>query len=217
MKNNRDSIQYDIKFHSKNQASSIGIISGADSPKNEKKMKELENFYEYASHIIKPFHRTFEDVGEMLINKYHATLHTPNEKELTVLKSNVILNKYIHILDEEQIIESNSLKINQNGFLKMNSLINKAREYDADKIGLSFIFYHIEKLNDKECDEFILIGMEKQSEYIEILHDTDGMLSTEILLFNVITEDDIALKSVRFKAYACMLRSNNVLDYQYDR
>lgn len=191
------------------------IFFSSDGPSEE----EENRFLASATEQIKPCERTFEELERYLMEKYQAVPHALSSIQLNVLKANVILAYFSHILEEPMTLEGNPREEEQKDYFKHSKAkFLKAKEYPADKLGLEFKAYRIPeglrmrnqkkelKAIDSGCTEKdIIIEVETTTKYLSISNGNEEMMS-DLVLFKGVSEKDIIEKSPRFIEYAYVLR-----------
>ncbi len=214
MTNKNKNIHFQLHSRDKKEARAIGIISGAVSPEIEKQMEEREAYFNYASKVIKPCDRKFEEIAKLLIGKYGGCQYTPSNNEVEIFKAMVILNHFPEVIKKEHSIDENSKKKEITKYYEYDTYLKQARKYSADKLGLKMKFYRIPKSKNSNTNDYIRVRIEEKSEYVEVDNDSEEMLSLELLLFSGISKLDIESQNNKFKAYALMMLSLGKLKYE---
>lgn len=179
---------------------SIGLIYGTSNPERD---AERETFLAFAATQIKANARLFEEIEEHLIAAYQA-VPCQSERELRILKINVIANCFPEVLDlpaplpenatEEQRLEYASRVTGFEAF-------DQAENYPAEKLGLLMRVYTIPNGKPKGA----IICMEMKTHYMS-LSNAPKEVSDELRVWQGVSQEDIDHKSPRFVAYADALR-----------
>lgn len=222
---------FNIRFKNKSKAGAIGIIGGASGPTaiyvskdKEKKEQEQEKFLLYAAEQLTPCKRTFNELEEYLIEKYHAVPHTLLPHELKILKANVIMNHFDYVLDKPEPLGQNPTKKEIRRYFEKDTSFLQAKEYPSEKLGLELKAYKLtnfpsrlrkeRELKNKEQYENtnscytgndVIVEMEMKSQYLSIVNGDDEIIY-DLLLYSGISEQDIKEKNPRFIAYAYALK-----------
>ncbi len=218
-----------FNFHYKKKRSSavsIGIIGGADGPTAifTSSHEEQDRFLSLAAEKIKPCEKTFEQLEQYLVSRYHAVHHTLLPHELRVLKANVIVNHFSEVLDKPKPLSDNPTQQEINAYCEKD-IFGQGREYPAEKLGLDMRAYKIAKeiipiakkrlFNKREQygkahssygEDDMIIEIEMKSGYFSILNGTDEVMN-DLILYRGVSGLDIAKRTPRFIGYAYTLKN----------
>ena len=216
---------FKLNFSKKNEAGAIAIIGGASGQtaiythkRDEKKQKEHNDFLDFAAEKIIPCNKTIIELEEYITNKYGAKPHTLSEKEVKVLKANVILNYFNDVIHKPEPLKENPTKKELIEYYKKDTSFRQAREYPEEKLGLVFKAYKLTNVEYKTRDENncsninfedeVVLERELKTEYINLRNGSQDIIH-DLLLYKGVSEKDIMEKSPRFIAYAYTLRYLN--------
>lgn len=211
-------------FGKKNKASAIGIIGGASGPTAifMADAKEQKEFLAYAAEQITPCDRSFKQLEEYLIEKYHAISHTLLAHELDTLKANVILNCFGDVVERPAPLGENPTEKELRAYAEQDTSFYQARQYPAEKLGLEMKAYKLpgapsvfkEETELKRSSRFriasyteddVIVEMEMKSEYLCSLNGGKEVMD-DLIMYRGVSEKDIKEKSNRFIAYAYTLK-----------
>lgn len=188
-------------FKKNNMSCSIGIIGMSNSLKNEQTNLNDDKFLDYAATQIKENYRPFTEIIDYIIKKYGAVPHALSEKQLQLLKANVILNHFREVLDLPIPLRKNPTKKQLIKYVKNDTTFEQAKNYPAEKLGLIMKAYKLPADDDKE----IIVKLEITTNYI-CMDNASRKFADELFLFQGVTQEDIDNKTPRFIAYANTLR-----------
>ena len=168
------------------------------TPEEEtKKEAERKAFLEYAATKIAPNSHEFSKIEDYLIEKYNVEPYTMTERQLKVLKSNVIVNRFPEVLHLPEPPGENATQEERLEYFQNDTSFEQAREYPAEKLGLLFKAYKIP--NDSENET--IVKMEMTTQYMCMDHPSDEFLN-DINLWLGVTQEDIDNKTPGFIIYA---------------
>lgn len=194
----------------KNEAAAIGIIGGADGPtevfiagNNVTNNSDRRTFLKYAKTKIKANYRSLCELEKYLIENYNAVPYQLSERQLEILKANVIMNRFREVLVLPEPLGENPSKKQLLEYAENDTSFEQARSYPAKKLGLIMKAYKL-PLAVGGRDE-ALVELEMTSDYMRIT-DAPKELADELFIFQGVSEEDIANETPRFSAYAYTLR-----------
>lgn len=208
------------KIHlKKNHAGAVGIIGGTYGPtaiftasktkkEAEKAHIEQKKFLEYAAKQIKPNNHNFSEIGDYLMEQYNAIPYSLSEKQLEILKINVIINNFREVLELPVPLDENPTKKQIKRYFEEDTSFEQARNYPAENLGLNMRAYQI------PCDstEEVIVEIEMKSEYLCIQNGTDK-LANHLLFWQGVTQEDIDNKTPRFIAFAYAMKATQKINY----
>lgn len=190
-------------------AGSIGIIGGADGPTAvylSKKEQEADAFLQRAAENATANLRPFSDLIAYLKNEYHAASCLLSAGQLQMLKVNVILNHFPHLLTLPSPLCAHPSRRELRRYLKEDTSFEQAREYPAEELGLSFYAYRVPARSIRtklscDCQEDAMVLVELTSEYLCMENGCDAF-HRDLVIWRGVSEEDIANKTPRFYGYA---------------
>ena len=195
-------------FRKRKSAKAIGIIGGASGPTSifiAQKEKDQQEFLSYAAEKITPCERTFKEVEEYLIEKYHAVPHRLSPHKLNSLKVNVIMNYFGHLIDKQVPLGENPEEEEIKAYFQQrDTLVTQAKEYPAEKLELEMKAYKLPGIISKRQQDAVIVEMEMKSGYLSICNGGDEVMK-DLILYGGVSERDIKEKSPRFISYAYAL------------
>lgn len=197
------------RFLGRKSAGSIGIIGGADGPTAVylcKQEREMDAFLQRAAENATANLRSFSDLIAYLKNEYHAFECPLSTGQLLMLKVNVIRNHYSHLLALPSPLSAHPSRRELRRYLKKDTSFEQAREYPAEKLGLSFSAYRVPAPSIRAklscaCQEDAIVQVELKSEYLCMENGCDAF-QRDLILWRGVSEEDIADKTPRFYSYA---------------
>jgi hypothetical protein len=207
-------------FRNRKSAKAFGIIGGANGPTSifiAQKGKDQEEFLLQAAEKITPCERTFKELEQYLMEKYHAIPHRLSPQKLDCLKVNVIINYFGHLLDRPDPLGANPTEAEIKAYFEQqDASVNEAKEYPAEKLGLEMKAYklpgiiskrrQIASSNARSSEDAVTVEMEIKSGYLAICNGGNEVME-DLILYQGVSEKDIKEKSPRFISYAYALRS----------
>lgn len=198
-----------MNIFKRKSSGAIGIIGGADGPtavfisdkSKSHNNTDQKDFLEFAATKIIANDRPFNEIEEHLILKYKAVPCTLSERELQVLKANVIMNRFREVLDLPAPLPESPTKKQLLEYAQNDTTFEQARNYPAEKLGLVMKAYMIP--NNKQKDAIVKLEMTTQYMSISNASKEDA---DELFLWQGVSQDDIDNKTPRFVAYAYTLR-----------
>ncbi len=194
----------------KNGASAIGIIGGADGPtgvfiagKKTSDNSDRQTFLKYAKTKIEANHRSIYELENHLINDYNAVPYQLSERELEMLKANVIMNRFREVLILPESLGENPTKKQLLKYAQNDTSFEHARNYPAEKLGLIMKAYKLPLAIDGRREA--IVELEMTSEYMRI-SNTPKEVADVLSIWQGVSEEDIANETPRFIAYAYTLR-----------
>ena len=194
----------------KNGASAIGIIGGADGPtgvfiagKKASNNSDRQTFLKYAKVKIKANYRSLYEIESHLMKNYNAVPYQLSERELEMLKANVILNRFREVLVLAEPLGENPTKKQLLEYAQNDTSFEQARNYPAEKLGLVMKAYKLLLALDGRQEA--TVEMEMTSEYMRI-SDAPKEVTDALSIWQGVSEEDIANETPRFIAYAYTLR-----------
>lgn len=198
---------------SKHKSGAIAIINSACGSEKDEVAQNQNEFYEKAAKLIKPCERSFDTFESYLIEKYDAVNYTPSASEKQIFKSNVILCNFKKVLIETIKIDENSTIEDLIKSREIDKPFEQAKKYPAEKLGLDMQFYKFLIKREAE-EEIVKVKIEKTSEYVSVDFDQnhDNRIAMDLITFTGVSEEDINMKTDRFKAYASFLKATGQID-----
>ena len=194
----------------KNGASAIGIIGGADGPtsvfiagKKTSNNSDKKTFLKYAKTKIKANYRSFREIENYLIKNYNAVPYQLSERELEVLKANVIMNRFREVLVLPEPLGENPTRRQLLEYVHNDTSFEQARNYPAEKLGLIMKAYKLPLVLEDRHEA--TVELEMTSEYMSI-SDAPKEVVDDLLIWQGVRKEDIENESPRFIAYAYTLR-----------
>jgi len=195
----------------KNGASAVGIIGGPDGPtgvfiagKKTSDSYDRQTFLKYAKTKIEANYRSIYELENHLINDYNAVPYQLSERELELLKANVIMNKFREVLVLPEPPGENPTKKQLLKYVQNDTSFEQARGYPAEKLGLIMKAYKLPLTIDGQREA--IVELEMTSQYMRI-SDAPKEVVDALSIWQGVSEEDIANETPRFIAYAYTLRN----------
>lgn len=191
-------------------ACSIGIIGGTDGPSaiacstNEALMHQ-EEFLTYAAEQITAHLRPFSDLLVYLKERYHAQPYPLSARFEEMLKADVMLNHYRHLLSFPPPLPPNPSRRALRRYFQEDTSFEQARAYPAEKLRLEMEAYRISARRIQEvlscgCRQDAVVKLERKTEYLCIEGGCDE-LRQDLILRRGVSQEDIRDRSPRFLGY----------------
>ncbi len=209
-----------------NVSCSIGIIGAADGPTGiftasvpEKTKQEREVFLAYAAGKINPCRKTMEQLEEHLLEHYRAVPCELPEGSLKALKANVILNYFPELINKPSPLGNSPTRKELQEYCRQDTSFLQARNYPAENLGLIFRAYLLPNERSDVPDpgkrrlqrrNGAILEIEMTTQYL-CGHNVSEALMDELLLWQGVSEQDIAEKTPRFISYAYTLKNRGQL------
>lgn len=194
----------------KNAACAIGIIGGADGPTSvftvsNKTLNESDRqtFLKYAKTKIKADYHSLCEIEKHLIKDYNAIPYQLSERELELLKANVIMNRFREVLILPEPLGENPTKKQLLEYAQNDTSFEQARSYPAEKLGLIVKAYKLPLALDDWHEA--TVELEMTSDYVRIT-DAPKELADALFILQGVSEEDMVNEPPRFIAYAYTLR-----------
>lgn len=220
------------KLPNTKNASSIGIIGGADGPtaifftnnkKLDKAAKKQEAYLERAKELAVPCLRGIDELPAFLAERFAAVEYEPDEREKNVLKTNILLNKYRELLNLPDPPAEGASEEEWIDYHKNDDSFERARNYPDEGLGFVYRAFSVPEktvraLMKKERGFFrrfasrrrqrgdAWIKYEQTTEYLQMSGGCSAIIE-EIDIFLGVSEQDILNTSPRFVAYAYAMRN----------
>lgn len=168
--------------------------------------------------------KSISDLLEYLTHKYDAKIVTATDEQLNIIKNNVVMLHYQHLLSKTKKLDINTKKHEKEDMIKiMNDRTKQINDLTINELGLNIYVLAIVKsdrsiklfenivnqykipINELK-EEVIWLEIEEKNEYIST---AIASLQNEVRLFLGLDENDIKNKTSRFYQYALALQNSN--------